>query len=109
MRFQLQSLRRLGFNTQFTDNSGMKRILILTLLAGCAAQEQPLPPQREDTCGAARFADLIGQNATALEKTLLLGPVRVIRPGDAVTMDFRPTRINFKISENDTIRTIDCG
>lgn len=87
----------------------MKRLLILIALAGCSMTEPPLPPQLEDTCGAADFANLIGQDATALEKTLLLGPVRVIRPGDAVTMDFRPDRINFKIAENETIRTIDCG
>ena len=87
----------------------MKRLLILIALAGCTVAEPPLPPQLEDTCGATNFADLIGQDATALEKTLLLGPVRVIRPGDAVTMDFRPDRINFKIAENETIRTIDCG
>ena len=87
----------------------MKRIIALTLLAGCAAQELPLPPQLQDTCGAARFADLIGQDATALETTLLLGPVRVIRPGDAVTMDFQPARINFMIDDNETIRMIDCG
>lgn len=87
----------------------MKRFLILIALAGCTVAEAPLPPQLEDTCGANDFADLIGQDAAVLEKTLLLGPVRVIRPGDAVTMDFRPDRVNFKIADDETIQTIDCG
>lgn len=87
----------------------MKRFLTLIALAGCTAAEPSLPPQIEDTCGAAEFAGLIGQDATALEKILLLGPVRVVRPGDAVTMDFQPDRINFIIDENETIRMIDCG
>lgn len=87
----------------------MKRILALMLIAGCTAEQAPLPPQIEDTCGAARFADLIGQDATALEKVLVLGPVRVIRPGDAVTKDFRPARINFMINESEAIRMVDCG
>ena len=87
----------------------MKRILALIVLAGCTTAEPPLPPQLEDTCGASDYANLIGQDATALERVLLLGPVRVIRPGDAVTMDFRPDRVNFKISEDETIRAIDCG
>ena len=87
----------------------MKRMIALIALAGCTAAEPPLPPQIEDTCGAARFADLIGQDATALEKVLLLGPVRVIRPGDAMTMDFRPDRVNFKINAKETIQMIDCG
>ncbi|MFO8128188.1 I78 family peptidase inhibitor [Yoonia sp.] len=87
----------------------MRRIYALIALAGCAVTEPPLPPHIEDTCGAAEFADLIGQKATALETTLLLGPVRIIRPGDAVTMDFQPNRINFIIDVNETIRMIDCG
>ncbi len=87
----------------------MKRLVALILLAGCTATQAPLPPQMEDTCGASEFAGLIGQNATALERTLLLGPVRVIRPGDAVTMDFRLDRVNFRIGEDETIQRIDCG
>ncbi|MEJ8562818.1 I78 family peptidase inhibitor [Yoonia sp. GPGPB17] len=87
----------------------MKRIIALIALAGCTVTQPPLPPQLEDTCGAKEFTDLIGQDATALETTLLLGPVRVIRPGDMVTMDFRPDRVNFKIDENETIQAIDCG
>ncbi len=88
----------------------MKRIIALIALTGCATPQQPaLPPQLEDTCNATRFANLIGQEATALETTLLLGPVRVIRPGDMVTMDFRPDRVNFKIDANEVILAIDCG
>lgn len=87
----------------------MKRYLALIVLAGCTATQDPLPPQSEDTCGASEFAGLIGQQATALERILLLGPVRVIRPGDAVTMDFRTDRVNFRIGEDETIQRIDCG
>ena len=87
----------------------MKRLIPFLVLAACAAPEQPLPPQLEDTCGAARFADLIGQEATALERELLLGPVRVIRPGDAVTMDCLPERVNFNIDDEGTIMMVDCG
>ncbi|KQI71618.1 hypothetical protein AN191_11555 [Loktanella sp. 5RATIMAR09] len=87
----------------------MKHYLALILVAGCTAAQAPLPPQSEDTCGASQFTGLIGQHSTALERTLLLGPVRVIRPGDAVTMDFRTDRVNFRIGEDETIQRIDCG
>ena len=87
----------------------MKRYLALIALAGCTVAEPPLPPQLEDTCGARGYAELIGQDATALERVLLLGAVRVIRPGDAVTMDFRPDRVNFKIDDTETIAGVDCG
>lgn len=87
----------------------MKHLAILIVLAGCTAAQTPLPPVVEDTCGAARFDTLIGQNATMLERTLLLAPVRVIRPGDAVTRDFRTDRVNFHIGADETIQRVDCG
>lgn len=87
----------------------MKQLIFLIALAGCTAAAPPMPPQIEDTCGAASFADLIGQDATALEKTLILRMVRVIRPGDVVTQDFRPERINFMLNDIETIETINCG
>ncbi|MEL6683527.1 MAG: I78 family peptidase inhibitor [Pseudomonadota bacterium] len=87
----------------------MKRLTYLLLLAACAPVAPPLPPTLEDTCGAGDYAGLIGQDATQLEKVLVLGPVRVIRPGDAVTMDFIPERINFGINADDTIIEVSCG
>ena len=69
----------------------------------------PLPPPDADSCGAATHADLVGQDVTALERVLILGQVRVIRPGDTITLDFRPERINFEIDAEDRIARIFCG
>ena len=69
----------------------------------------PVPPAGQDTCNATRFAGLVGQDATALERILLMGQVRVIRPGHAVTADFRPERINFNINAAERIASIRCG
>lgn len=89
----------------------MKHLIPLVILTGCAALPPPaqLPPQSEDTCQAANYANLVGLDATALERTLLLGKVRVIRPGDLVTMDFLSDRINFMIDADNRIATINCG
>ncbi len=87
----------------------MKRLFILAALAGCTAPQPSLPPMLEDTCNANAYAALIGQDATTLEKELILGMVRVIRPGDLVTQDFRPTRINFGINADNRIIEISCG
>ncbi len=69
----------------------------------------PVPVETEDTCGATELAWLIGQDASALERVLLLQPVRVIQPGMAVTMDYGPDRINFEIDTRNRIARIYCG
>lgn len=83
-------------------------------LAACDVTPPPadapaMPPADQDTCGAAPYATLIGQRDTALERVLILRQVRVIRPGQAITMDFRPERINFVIDEQSLIARIYCG
>ncbi|MCC7320188.1 MAG: hypothetical protein IT542_04320 [Rubellimicrobium sp.] len=57
----------------------------------------PLPVGAADTCGAASHAGLIGQRATALERVLLMRPVRLIRDG-AAPDGFLPGRIGFHIA-----------
>lgn len=64
----------------------MKRALILMMLAACAQAEMPDPLPENDTCNAAPRAALIGQDATALERVLIMGKVRVLRPGQAMTI-----------------------
>ena len=86
----------------------MKRLIPLLLCAACAAPETPSAPQ-DDTCGRTAYTHLIGQDATALERELIMGKVRVVRPDDMVTMDFNPERINFKIDRNEKIADITCG
>ena len=93
----------------------MKNLVALLFLVACAAPEivppvtNPLPVGTGDTCKAAVQAALIGQDATALERVLLLGQVRLIRPGSVVTQDYVPERINFNIGADNTIRQITCG
>ena len=93
-------------------------IAVILLLTACDIAVGPntpspmgagLPDAADDTCDANRYASLIGEDATALERVLLLGQVRVIRPNQAVTMDFRPERINFNISSDNRIRSISCS
>ena len=87
----------------------MKKIAFTMVLAACAETLPPVPAAAQDTCNAGNYAELIGQDATALELVLILGKVRVIRPGDAVTMDFLTDRINFQIDANERISAITCG
>ncbi|SFR59134.1 Peptidase inhibitor I78 family protein [Yoonia tamlensis] len=87
----------------------MKYALPFLMLCACASTLPDLPAVQDDTCGANQRAHLIGRDATALERVLILGMVRVIRPDDMVTMDFREDRINFKIDAQEKIVAITCG
>jgi len=88
-----------------------KRYGIIFALAACAQVETApsQPPASQDTCNANTYGYLINSDATDLERVLILGRVRLIRPGEAVTQDFVPTRINFLIDANETISAITCG
>lgn len=104
-----------------THNLRTLAVPLLLALSACApgasvppgADPMPdvpvVPSVAEDTCNANNFAAQIGQPATSLERVLILGPVRVIRPDTMVTMDFSEARINFAVDGNDTIVRIFCG
>lgn len=97
----------------------MKKLLALLALAACTTaatvptSPQPianrLPTGMDDTCKAVRYHTLLDQDATALERILILGEVRIIRPNSIVTQDYRPTRMNFHVGESGDITRISCG
>ena len=90
-------------------------LALALLLTACGAappipQGTPAPATAgPDSCGRSARSALVGQQATALERVLILGPVRVNRPGDAVTRDYAATRINFDIDAGERIARIWCG
>jgi len=85
--------------------------LVLTLAACNTPQEIPigmLPP--EDDCGAASLQDLVGQNAGALAAmTFDAAATRFFTTGDALTMDFSPSRLNVESGLDGTILRVFCG
>jgi hypothetical protein len=85
-------------------------VLLLAALSACAAPViVPGPDGSGDTCGLAELASFLGQPASVLDAARFAVPVRVIRPGDAVTEDFNPARVNFRIDEGERIEAITCG
>lgn len=96
----------------------MKKLIVLMALAACVAPTLPtqpavvadrLPMGMDDTCGAKRYHTMLDQDATELEKILILGEVRIIRPSTIATQDYRPTRMNFHVGTNGNIMQISCG
>lgn len=68
------------------------------------------PVGADDTCNAAPLVPLIGRDSSALAT---IGnrrdPMRVIRPGQAVTMDYIATRLNVELNAADRIIRLSCG
>lgn len=87
--------------------------LALALVA-CAPMPAPPSPPYVGQCDASKAAWAVGREATAdvverirIETTSTA--VRVIRPGQAVTMDYSDTRVNIKVNERNAIVGITCG
>ena len=86
-------------------------VLLAGLTAGCVPVLLPVPdvPPVEDDCGASQLQGLIGQPVGILAGMTFTGTVRILRPGDVVTMEFGPNRLNFAVDARDRITRITCG
>ena len=90
-------------------------ILLLALpLAACATMPPPGPPPLADSCNAEAASWAMGHAVSdeLVERIRVetgSRSVRVIRPGQPVTMDFRGDRVNIKLNERDAIVGISCG
>ncbi|MCC5969212.1 MAG: hypothetical protein JJU15_04635 [Pararhodobacter sp.] len=84
-------------------------IVAALFLAACETQvaEAPAPP--EDACGAMALQHLVGAPASEAEGVSAPGDVRMINPGEAVTMDFVADRLNFEMDADGQIDRVYCG
>jgi hypothetical protein len=90
----------------------MRRIATLTMALAIvsACKDEPQPPgMPDDRCGAAALHALVGQTEGIVAGAKAPGPVRIIRPGMAVTMDYSPTRLNIEIGTDGRILRLSCG
>ena len=92
------------------------RLIPILLVLPLAAQGQeapvPVPIGADDTCAAAAWAETIG---LPLEEAMEVAEprpegwrLRVIRPGEAVTADLIPTRLNVFLGEGDVVGGLSC-
>lgn len=90
------------------------RILVVALaLAGCTQPPESTPPPTRE-CDAAPAQRLVGRQrseATVREAQRLshANAVRVLRPGQIITMEYRADRVNIRIDTQEKILAITCG
>jgi hypothetical protein len=87
----------------------MRYALILSALnlSACMA-EAPLDPMAP-SCGAEALQHLVGQPVANFTPPPQAKAVRVIGPDMAVTMDFRPDRLNVEHDKANIITRVACG
>lgn len=75
------------------------------------APERVLPalPVEEAACAAEAAQLLVGDHFTALADLPLPGELRVLWPGQKVTDEVQPLRLNAQVSDSGTIRRLFCG
>jgi hypothetical protein len=74
----------------------------------------PAPPATPtdpaaDTCNMAQYASLVGKPSTDAGVPPASATVRIIKPGDQVTMDFQATRLNIEVGADGAITAVRCG
>lgn len=96
----------------------MRKIALLLplTLAACVEGESPpdpgiiIPPAPPaGSCRAPDLQYLVGQPETVLHTMKFAGPVRIIQPGMAVTMDYIESRLNIEIDRTGRISSVRCG
>ncbi|HEY0209046.1 I78 family peptidase inhibitor [Acerihabitans sp.] len=85
-------------------------------LSACSGAEKPSSPQNaakplpvDDTCMSTGFRNLIGKPVTVLDGMRFSMPMRLIKPGQGVTMDYNPKRLNFTANEQGIITGLHCS
>ena len=89
-------------------------VLSALLLAGCAPMSPPPTASEATACSGEAAASLIGQPATSAlaAKALSVTGARTIRwtrPGQPVTMDYRPDRLNIELDAENRMQRFRCG
>lgn len=92
----------------------LRRFLLLVPLALAACVEPgpapaPVDPMPVNACGALDLQFLVGERASVLETMRFSQQVRVIRPGQAVTMDYNAARLNIEVNGAERISRVSCG
>ncbi|NSX56035.1 I78 family peptidase inhibitor [Parasulfitobacter algicola] len=87
----------------------MKRLLLILPLVACTPIAEPDASADLKSCKGDEFAYLVGQTTDELEKTLILQPVRMIRPGSIVSQEYMPQRMNIHVNNAGKVQRLSCG
>lgn len=92
----------------------LSSLTLFAALTACGTVDTPPPATTDSTCRAEAVPGLLGKQATAERVEMAreqtgARSVRVLAPGDAVTLDYDSQRLNIDIDEAELIQRISCG
>ena len=70
---------------------------------------QPDPMPEPELCAAEAYQVLVGQPVGGVHTDSLPRPHRVYGPGDMITEDYRPGRLNIVVGDDGVISEVKCG
>lgn len=82
-------------------------VLLLSLLAACQTVT-PLEPTA-DPCGSLQYLSTVGTQFDDVPPNTFPAGARIIRPGTAVTQDYRAERLNVHVGAKGRIERVACG
>ncbi len=87
--------------------------LAMVVVAACAPVA-PLPGVPTGECSANGLGDLVGRYATPqlvnrAKRRAGASVARVLRPGQAVTMEYLNGRLNVNVDEKNRVKSFNCG
>ncbi|WP_169739547.1 I78 family peptidase inhibitor [Thioclava pacifica] len=82
----------------------------LLALTACKSEDSSASEDAGDPgmCPPPAIAALVGRDVAALDAIYFEGALRVIRPSEAVTMDYNAQRVNVLLDDQDVITEVKC-
>ena len=85
-------------------------LVAASLLQACTmVVPTPVPSPDLASCNAVGLEGLIGANVSLLPTNGNWSSLRVIYPGQMVTMDYGPNRLNVRVNAAGIIQSLSCG
>ncbi|RTZ64200.1 MAG: hypothetical protein DSZ29_05840 [Aquificaceae bacterium] len=82
---------------------------LLLALTACQSSIPVKDAKTPDQCGASEYASLMGQSSDIFSTMTFPAPMRIIKHGMAITMDYQSQRLNFDLDKSGRIQRIWCG
>ena len=91
-------------------NKFLPLILTAGLLQACTLEmPQPVPQTDLSSCHAVGLEGLVGAPVRLVPVNGDWSALRIIRPGEMITMDYSATRLNVRVDASDIILSLYCG